>query len=61
MKKIIYSIVMAVYLFVGVIASVGAINYGIDSTETFYTVIGALNIALCGYAFYRAWEKFSSQ
>ena len=43
MKKIIYPIVMAIYLIVGIIAAVGAINYGIASAEHIYTVAGAMN------------------
>ena len=58
MKKIIYPIVMAIYLFVGIIASVGAINYGIDSTETFYTIMGIANGLFCGLGVHSAWKKW---
>ena len=34
---------MLVYVVVTIIASVGAINYGVDSAEHIYTVAGAMN------------------
>lgn len=49
---------MAVYLFVGIIASVGAINYGIDSTETFYAIMGVANGLFCGLGVHTMWKKW---
>ena len=40
---------MLVYVVVTIIASVGAINYGIDSAEHIYTVAGVVNLLFGGY------------
>lgn len=58
MKKIITPIIMAVYLVIGIIASVGAINYGIDSAEHIYTVAGVLNGVFVALGCREAWKKW---
>lgn len=40
---------MLVYVVVTIIASVGAINYGVDSAEHIYTVAGVINLLFGGY------------
>lgn len=40
---------LLVYVVVAIIASVGAINYGIDSKEWIYTVAGVINLLIAGY------------
>ena len=60
MKKIITPIIMAIYLVVGIIAAVGAINYGIASAEHIYTVAGAMNLAFVAFGLRDAWKKWSN-
>lgn len=60
MKRIVYPIIMAIYLFIGIIASVGAINYGIDSTETVYTIAGIINGLFCALGVYEAWKRWKT-
>lgn len=59
MKKIITPIIMAVYLVIGIIAAVGAINYGIASAEHIYTVAGVLNGVFVALGCREAWKKWS--
>lgn len=40
---------LLVYVVVAIIASVGAINYGVDSKEWIYTVAGVINLLIAGY------------
>ena len=40
---------MLVYVVVTIIASVGAINYGVDSAEHIYTIVGVINFLFGGY------------
>lgn len=40
---------MLVYVVVTIVASVGAINYGVDSAEHIYTVAGVINLLFGGY------------
>lgn len=61
MKKIITPIIMAIYLFVGIIASVGAINYGIASAEHIYTVAGAMNLVLVAFGLREGWKKSNNR
>ena len=43
---------------VGIIAAVGAINYGIASAEHIYTVAGAMNLAFVAFGLRAAWKKW---
>lgn len=56
MKAITMYLVL-IYALVIVATSAGAIQYGFDSTEHFYTVVGVLNLVFGGYAIYKAWRK----
>ena len=40
---------MLVYVVVTIIASVGAINYGSDSAEHIYIIVGVINFLFGGY------------
>lgn len=51
---------MAMYLIAGIIAAVGAINYGIASAEHIYTVAGAMNLAFVAFGLRDAWKKWSN-
>ena len=44
---------MLVYVVVTIIASVGAINYGVDSAEHIYTVAGVINLLFGGYTAFK--------
>lgn len=61
MKKIITPIIMAIYLIVGIIAVVGAINYGIASEELIYTVAGAFNLSFMVFGLRDAWKKWNNE
>lgn len=61
MKKIITPIIMAIYLIVGIIAAVGAINYGIASAEHIYTVAGAMNLAFVAFGLREGWKKWNNR
>ena len=56
MKTITMYLVL-IYAMVIVATSAGAIQYGFDASEHFYTVMGALNLVFGGYGIYRAWRK----
>lgn len=60
MKKIITPIIMAIYLIVGIIASVGAVEHGITASEHIYTVAGALNAVFVVLGLRNAWKKWSN-
>ena len=49
MKKALKLIAMFAYIGAVIIASVGAINYGVDSAEHIYTVAGVINLLFGGY------------
>lgn len=40
---------LLVYVVVAIIASAGAMNYGVDSKEWIYTVAGVINLLIAGY------------
>lgn len=44
---------MLVYVVMTIIASVGALNYGVDSQEWIYTVAGIANLLLGGYTAFK--------
>lgn len=44
---------MLVYVVMTIIASVGAINYGVDSKELIYTIAGAINLLIGGYTAFK--------
>lgn len=44
---------MLVYVVVTIITSVGALNYGMDSTEWIYSVAGVINLLFGGYTAFK--------
>ena len=49
MKKALKLIALFAYIGAVILASVGAINYGVDSAEHIYTVAGVINLLIAGY------------
>lgn len=57
MKRKITLLVLVVYLAAVILASAGAMNYGVTYGTHFYTIGGVLNILFGGYVTYKIYKN----
>lgn len=60
MKKILTPIIMAMCLFIGIIASAGAFNYASLSAEHLYSFAGVVNLIIVCLFVHRKWKEWKT-